>query len=743
MERSVGGHAMESSQPCPKGSIRGKMSASEAVYEGCRYNISMLNLAIGRAAVIPKGRNQHKLRALTAAVLLLAMAFLLTLAGAFTAKAAPLTPSTYYFAEGTCRPNFDTYFCIQNPGSAAASVTLNYMKGDGTSAAVDVTVPKNSRVMVSPRDTLGTGDDEAHDFSTRVTSNQPIIVERPMYFNYNGVWTGGSDAVGATALASTYYFAEGKCRPDFDTYFCIQNPGSAAASVTLNYTKGDGTSAAVDVTVPKNSRVTVVPRDTLGTGDEQAHDFSTKVTSSQPVIVERPMYFNYNGVWTGGSTVVGLAGNPVSTLTSISLTSAYVGPAAAIPLTSIGAITGTAQVGQTLTAGALSPSGATASYQWEYSTTPGGTAIFGSTSGTGGTYTAIPGATSSTYTIDPAYVNDYIRVAATGTGNYTGTVTSAPTEAITTNQLTVSAPTLTTTKPYDRGTTAAVTAGTLSGVISGDTVTVNAAADYDTANVGTGKTITVVYTLGWAEAGKYVATVDYTTNTGVITAIRLTVSAPTLTTTKPYDRGTTAAVTAGTLSGVISGDTVTVNAAADYDTANVGTGKTITVVYTLGGAEAGKYLAPVDYTTNTGVITAIRLTVSAPTLTTTKPYDRGTTAAVTAGTLSGVISGDTVTVNAAADYDTDNVGTGKTITVVYTLGGAEAGKYLAPVDYTTNTGVITAIRLTVSAPTLTTTKPYDRGTTAAVTAGTLSGVISGDTVTVNAAADYDTANVGT
>jgi len=628
MERSVGGHAMESSQPCPKGSIRGKMSASEAVYEGCRYNISMLNLAIGRAAVIPKGRNQHKLRALTAAVLLLAMAFLLTLAGAFTAKAAPLTPSTYYFAEGTCRPNFDTYFCIQNPGSAAASVTLNYMKGDGTSAAVDVTVPKNSRVMVSPRDTLGTGDDEAHDFSTRVTSNQPIIVERPMYFNYNGVWTGGSDAVGATALASTYYFAEGKCRPDFDTYFCIQNPGSAAASVTLNYTKGDGTSAAVDVTVPKNSRVTVVPRDTLGTGDEEAHDFSTKVTSSQPVIVERPMYFNYNGVWTGGSdvvgatalastyyfaegkcrpnfdtyfciqnpgsaaasvtldymkgdgtsatvdvtvpknsrvtisprdtlgegddaahdfstkvtssqpviverpmyfnyngvwtggsdvvgatalastyyfaegkcrpnfdtyfciqnpgsaaasvtldymkgdgtsatvdvtvpknsrvtisprdtlgegddaahdfstkvtssqpviverpmyfnyngvwtggsTVVGLAGNPVSTLTSISLTSAYVGPAAAIPLTSIGAITGTAQVGQTLTAGALSPSGATASYQWEYSTTPGGTAIFGSTSGTGGTYTAIPGATSSTYTIDPAYVNDYIRL---------------------------------------------------------------------------------------------------------------------------------------------------------------------------------------------------------------------------------------------------------------------------------------------------------------------------------------------
>jgi len=57
-------------------------------------------------------------------------------------------------------------------------------------------VPKNSRVTVSPRDKLGTGNDAAHDFSTKITSSQPIIAERPMYFNYNGVWTGGHDVVG-------------------------------------------------------------------------------------------------------------------------------------------------------------------------------------------------------------------------------------------------------------------------------------------------------------------------------------------------------------------------------------------------------------------------------------------------------------------------------------------------------------------------------------------------------------------
>ena len=51
-----------------------------------------------------------------------------------------------------------------------------------------------------------------------------------MYFNYQGVWTGGDGVVGATSPASTFYFAEGTCRPNFDPYLCIQNPGAGAAT---------------------------------------------------------------------------------------------------------------------------------------------------------------------------------------------------------------------------------------------------------------------------------------------------------------------------------------------------------------------------------------------------------------------------------------------------------------------------------------------------------------------------------
>ncbi len=184
------------------------------------------------------------------------------------------------------------------------------MKGDGTTATDQVTVAPNSRSTVSPRSKLGTGDDAAHDFSTKVecTNGQTIIAERPMYFNYNGVWTGGHDVVGATSPSTTFYFAEGTCRPGFDPYFCIQNPWSWAAEVTLTYMKGDGTTASDQVTVAPNSRSTVSPRNKLGTGDDAAHDFSAKIESTNsllPIIAERPMYFNYNGVWTGGHDVVG------------------------------------------------------------------------------------------------------------------------------------------------------------------------------------------------------------------------------------------------------------------------------------------------------------------------------------------------------------------------------------------------------------------------------------------------------
>uniref|UniRef100_UPI003593F311 MBG domain-containing protein n=1 Tax=Aquiflexum sp. TaxID=1872584 RepID=UPI003593F311 len=76
-------------------------------------------------------------------------------------------------------------------------------------------------------------------------------------------------------------------------------------------------------------------------------------------------------------------------------------------------------------------------------------------------------------------------------------------------------------------------------------------------------------------------------------------------------------------------------------------------------------------------ITMKELTISDPILTKTKAYDGTTSAAVTAGALNGVSLGDDITMTAVASYDNANVGTGKAVTVVYTLGGSDANPQTA------------------------------------------------------------------
>ena len=82
------------------------------------------------------------------------------------------------------------------------------------------------------------------------------------------------------------------------------------------------------------------------------------------------------------------------------------------PIDSIGVISGTVQVEQTLTAGALTPAEATATYQWKKADT------------VNGTYGNISGATASTYQLTAAEFNKYIKVEAIGSGAYSGSVQS-------------------------------------------------------------------------------------------------------------------------------------------------------------------------------------------------------------------------------------------------------------------------------------------------------------------------------
>lgn len=116
-----------------------------------------------------------------------------------------LYPSgAFYFAEGTSRPDFDAYLCIQNPGTGPVEVIVTYMRGDGSSAQDRLTVAGHARRTVVVRDKLGSVDALASDFSAKVSAGlmdiNEVIVERPVYFNYRSSsgsrLTGGHDVVG-------------------------------------------------------------------------------------------------------------------------------------------------------------------------------------------------------------------------------------------------------------------------------------------------------------------------------------------------------------------------------------------------------------------------------------------------------------------------------------------------------------------------------------------------------------------
>ncbi|MHB8896874.1 MAG: YncE family protein, partial [Candidatus Geothermincolia bacterium] len=217
---------------------------------------------------------------------------------------------TFYFAEGTTRPNFDPYICVQNTGAEAADVKITYMLGDSTIKEQNIKVAPLSRSTAHPSVVLGSANDSSHDFSAKVecTNGQKIVAERPMYFNYNGVWTGGHDVIGATGPNLNAYFAEGSTRSGFEPYVCLQNPNDEGTFVKIRF----GPDTYREIMMAPHSRATVSCAAVMGTGDDPWHDFYINIESignsvaiRQPIIAERPMYFNYGGAWTGGSDIVG------------------------------------------------------------------------------------------------------------------------------------------------------------------------------------------------------------------------------------------------------------------------------------------------------------------------------------------------------------------------------------------------------------------------------------------------------
>ncbi len=290
-----------------------------------------------------------------------------------------------------------------------------------------------------------------------------------------------------------------------------------------------------------------------------------------------------------------------------------------------------------------------------------------------------------------------------------------------------------TARDYDGTTAATVSGGSLVGVLSQDNVNIAVSTGtFDTKDAGTGKAVTAITT--GSAGGNYIVTA--TGLTGTITPKALAVTGLAAT-TREYDAGIGATLTGGTLSGLIGSETLGLGTSIGvFSNKNVGAGKAVTVtVGSLSNGSNGGLASNYTVTAPTGItgtITAKTLTWVNLALDPSKEYDGNTTASINKGSITGMVGGETLTSGSIATYADKNVGNNKTVTIHTTLGNGSGG--LAS-NYTladtTLTSSITPKALTVTGATAG-NKVYDGTKAAAITGGTVSGMIGSETVGLGA-----------
>ena len=168
-----------------------------------------------------------------------------------------------------------------NPNTANANVDVRFLPLNGRP-------PQEHRISLAPRSTISL-DTSTYmpkaSFSTIVTSDKGVVVERSIRFGTNGR---GATAVMGVAVASTVWlFAQGESASNRQTFLTILNPNPASpATVTAAFYNSTGRPVGnTTIVVDPLRRGTVKLNSVLPSAS-----VAMVVTSNVPVVVERPLY---------------------------------------------------------------------------------------------------------------------------------------------------------------------------------------------------------------------------------------------------------------------------------------------------------------------------------------------------------------------------------------------------------------------------------------------------------------------
>ncbi len=231
----------------------------------------------------------------------------------YAPTSAPVN-TVWYFAEGRVGASFTEYLTLDNPDPINdCPVTIQYLPETGSPVTRTITVAHTARWTELVNKDLGIPSTRTTGLSvsTIVTVNpssscRGVVAERPMYFSWNGIRS-GSDALGATHLGQSFYFADIPTSGGFTSFLTALNPpNSEAATVTSTYYVGGKSVGNKSISLQPGQRGTLFP----SSSGLPAH-VTAVVTSTQPIVAERPDYFSNvsagnAGTVSGASSVVGV-----------------------------------------------------------------------------------------------------------------------------------------------------------------------------------------------------------------------------------------------------------------------------------------------------------------------------------------------------------------------------------------------------------------------------------------------------
>lgn len=320
----------------------------------------------------------------------------------------------------------------------------------------------------------------------------------------------------------------------------------------------------------------------------------------------------------------------------------------------------------------------------------------------------------------------------------------------------------TVSKVYD-GTNAAVLTPAnyvLTGWLGSDGATVTkTAGTYNNANTGDAKPVTVSLSRadflasGATDLSNYRLPTSVTGAVGVITPKEVSLSSFTVA-DKVYDGSTLATITAGTVLTGVGSETLSVKGTGTFADKNVGDAKVVTPsdVSTMTRLDgSGSWLNYMLVNSNvTGTASITPKTIQASGLVADKVYDGSVAATVNGMAAVGVVTGDTVFVQAGsaafADKDVSRDAAGsiaaKAVTVSgLSLAGLDARNYVLNQNTFTAQARITPKALQISALAL--DKVYDTTPLATIKWGGLTGLVGAEQLQVMAAGAFENAEVGT